>query len=194
MLLASRHGSRYSGPAVATERPIPRRTVEALLRPEVVVVSDALKAALREVGVDVEHLEPSYTVAAVRAAMDLVRRECCPGLDDAAGFRALGRRFVLGFKQTPVGWIFTAMAPLFGPDLTMQTLPRYLSSVRDNFPLTVIAEGDRRYRFISHDVAHYPEFIAGCVELVLETCGLTTYEVVCVRRDPGFELEVCWPK
>lgn len=175
------------------EKPIHRRTVEALLRPEVVVPSDALKAALREVGVDVEHLEPAYTVASVRSAMDLIRRASCPELDDPAGFRELGRRFVLGFKQTPVGWIFSAMAPLFGPDLTMQTLPRYLSAVRDNFPLSVIAEGDRRYRFLSHDVAQYPEFIAGCIELVLETCGVKSYEVVCLGRDPGFELEVRWP-
>jgi uncharacterized protein (TIGR02265 family) len=179
---------------VAAEKPIPRRTVEALLRPEVVVASDGLKAGLRELGIDLEHLEPSYAVATMRLAMDLIRAEICPERDAAAGFRELGRRFVLGFKQTPVGWIFTAMAPLFGPDLTMQTLPRYLSSVRDNFPLSVIAEGDRRYRFISHDVAQYPEFIAGCVELVLETCGVPSYEVLCLRRDPGFELEVRWPK
>lgn len=157
-------------------------------------MSDALKVALRDAGLDVEHLEPTYAVATMRAVMDLLRRDICPELDEGAGFRQLGRRFVLGFKQTPVGWIFTAMAPLFGPDLTMQTLPRYLSSVRDNFPLSVIAEGDRRYRFISHDVAQYPEFIAGCVELVLETCGLAAYEVVCLRREPGFELEVSWPK
>lgn len=173
---------------------IPRRTVEALLRPEVVSATPELLERLRAVGVDPEHLEPKYSVTQLRGVLDAIRLQVLPERPVEEGYRELGRRFVLGFKQTPVGWIFSAMAPLFGPDLTMQTLPRYLSSVRDDFPISVIAEGDHRYRFMYREAAQYPGFIAGCVEVVLETCGVTSYEVTWLPRDPGFELLVRWPK
>ncbi|MFZ5439970.1 MAG: DUF2378 family protein [Myxococcota bacterium] len=174
--------------------PIPRRTLEALLRPEIVSVTPELEAELKALGIDVSSWAPKYTVRQLRQAMELVRAHTLSELPVERGYRELGRRFVLAFKQTPVGWIFSAMAPLFGPDLTMQTLPRYLSSVRDDFPISVIAEKDHRYRFIYRDETQYPDFIAGSVEVVLETCGLTTYEVRWEPQPPGFELVVSWSK
>ncbi len=172
---------------------IPRRTFEALLRPEVVALEGPLVAELAALGIDVGALAPWSSVAALRDAIDAVRRAACGerGVDE--GFREVGRRFVQGFKRTTVGWIFSTMAPAFGPDLTMQSMPRYLTSVRAAFPVTVVAEGDQRYRFLCPDPDINAFFMAGSVEVTLETCGVHDGRVQVVLKDVGFELEVRWP-
>lgn len=175
-------------------RPVARRTIEALLRPEVLALTDAVRADLLREGVDVERLEPAYSLRAMRGVFDVVRRHACPELEEAAGYREVGRRFVRGFKQTPIGWIFSRMAPAFGPHLTIETLPRYLSTVRREFPVSVVTEGDARYRLLCPDPGTQGHFMAGAIEGVLETCGVAAYSVQVVPRPQGFELEITWPR
>lgn len=172
---------------------VPRRTVEALFRPEGVAVTPALKDELFAAGVDLERLAPSYPLPVVRLAFDIARRHACPELPVADGFRAVGRAFVAGFKQTPIGWVFRSMAPVFGPDRTIQTLPRYLSAVRDDMPLQITAVGERRYELSSGDTSANPHFLAGCLEAVLDTCGAKDFTVeVSASNADGFTIDIRW--
>lgn len=172
---------------------VPRRTFEALFRPEGIAVTPGLKAELFAAGLDLEHLSPSYPLALLRLAFDVARRHAFPALPGPEGFRAVGRAFVAGFKQTPIGWVFRSMAPVFGPDRTLQTLPRYLSAVRDDMPLQITAVGERRYELSSRDANANPHFLAGCLEAVLETCGATSFSVeVAAESADGFTLDIRW--
>lgn len=171
---------------------VPRRTFEALLRPEVVTSTPALRADLLQAGLDPEHLAASYALPTLRAVLEAIRRHECGTLGVDDGYREVGRRFVQGFKQTPVGWIFNTMAPLFGPARTLQQLPRHLSSVREEFPVTVVTEGETRYRLICLDPDARAHFVAGCLEGVLLTCGVTGATVTVLQQAQGFELEVSW--
>lgn len=172
---------------------VPKRTFEAMLRPEVVTLTPELKAALRERGVDPDHLEPTFELPTLRAVLELVRQQECGALAIEDGQREIGRRFVQGFKQTAIGWIFGRMAPFFGPVRTLQQLPRYLTSVREEFPVTVATEGDTRYRLICLDPDAGAHFMAGCIEGVLETAGLLEPPTVkVVPMEQGFELEISW--
>ena len=172
---------------------VPRRTFEALFRPEGIAVTPALKAELFAAGLDLEHLSPSYPLALLRLAFDVARRHAFPALPEPEGHRAVGRAFVAGFKQTPIGWVFRAMAPAFGPDRTIQTLPRYLSAVRDDMPLQIIAVGERRYQMVSADPDANPHFLAGCLESVLQTCGASSWAVEVVAEGPdGYGIDIRW--
>lgn len=171
---------------------VPRRTFEALLRPEVVALTPAFRAAVLKLGVDPEQLASSYELPTLRAVTDCIRRHECAGLGVDDGYREVGRRFVQGFKQTPIGWIFSTMAPLFGPARTLQQLPRYLTSVREEFPVTVLTEGETRYRLICLDADAMAHFMAGCIEGVLLTCGVSTSTVTVLPQAQGFELEISW--
>ena len=171
---------------------VPRRTFEALLRPEVLELTPALEASFLAVGVDPRRLKESYELPTLRVVIDLIRQQECAALSVDDGLREVGRRFVKGFKQTPIGWIFNTMAPFFGPARTMQQLPRYLTSVREEFPLTVLTEGETRFRLICLDVDAKAAFMAGCIEGVLETCGVTGGTVTARPMDQGFELEISW--
>lgn len=172
---------------------IPRRTFEALFHPTTVQRDAALDAGLREVGVDLAHLEASYSLKALRAAQEVLRLHAFSALPVDEGYRAVGRAFVAGFRHTPVGWVFRSMAPMFGADRTIQTMPRYLSSVREDMPLVVAVTGERRYQMTCADPGANPHFLAGCLEVVLETCGVTGGAVAVARAgDDGFTLEVSW--
>jgi uncharacterized protein (TIGR02265 family) len=171
---------------------VPRRTFEALLRPEVVTLSDTARAELRAAGVEAGQLEASYDLPTLRRVMDTIRRLECGARPEDDGFREVGRRFVQGFKQTPIGWIFNTMAPLFGPVRTLQQLPNYLSSVREEFPVTVVTEGETRFRLICLDPDAQPHFMAGCIEGLLATSGVARAAVGVLVQPRGFELEISW--
>jgi uncharacterized protein (TIGR02265 family) len=180
-----------AGPAVL--QTVPRRTFEALFRPEGIPVTEPLRLELRSVGIDLEALQAAYPLTVLRQAMDVARRHAFPDLSEADGLRAVGRRFVAGFKQTPIGWVFRTMAPIFGADRTIQTLPRYMASVREDMPLEIVATGERRYDLSSADGTGRPDFMAGCLEAVLETCGVTRSVVTVTRASPdGFAIDIAW--
>lgn len=171
----------------------PRRTFEALFRPEGVPVTEALARDLLALGVDLTALAPSYPLAVLRRCFDVARRHAFGSLPEADGFRALGRAFVAGFKQTPIGWVFRSMAPVFGPDRTIQTLPRYLTSVRSDVPLEVVAVGERHYHLTSGDVDANPHFLAGCLEAVLEAAGAQGGQVVVTQAErDGYTIDLVW--
>jgi uncharacterized protein (TIGR02265 family) len=181
------------GVAPGVVQTVPRRTFEALFRPEGIPVTEPLRVELLAVGIDLRALQPSYALPVLRQAMDVARRHAFPELPEADGLRAVGRRFVAGFKQTPIGWVFRTMAPIFGADRTIQTLPRYMSSVREDMPLDIVATGERRYHLSSGDGGGRPDFMAGCLEAVLETCGVTTFAVtVTSARPDGFAIDIAW--
>jgi len=171
---------------------VPRRTFEALLRPEVAELTPALEASLQSLGLDPRHLADHYDLPTLRAVTELIRQQECAALSFDDGLREVGRRFVKGFKQTPIGWIFNTMAPFFGPARTLQQLPRYLTSVREEFPLTVVTEGETRFRLICLDAEAMGAFMAGCIEGVLDTCGVSGALVHLRQMDQGFELEISW--
>lgn len=179
-------------PPSATQQ-VPRRTFEALFRAEGIEPTAPLKEALRAIGLDLDALQASYPLPVLRLAFDVARRHAFAQVPEAEGFRAVGRAFVRGFKQTPIGWVFRSMAPVFGPDRTIQTLPRYMGSVREDLPLEIIAVGERRYQLSSPDGGANPHFLAGCLESVLETCGAEggVVEVTSATAD-GFSLEIRW--
>lgn len=180
------------GPPDAVQT-IPRRTVEALFQPEGLRVTEAMRVELLALGVDVQGLSASYPLPAFRQLLEVARRHAFAQLPEADGFRAVGRRWVAGFKQTLIGWVFRTMAPVFGTDRTIQTLPRYLSSVREDLPMVVVATGENAYQLSSTDGTANPHFIAGCLEAVLETCGQPSFRVAVTAAGPdGFVIELSW--
>ncbi|MEW5743539.1 MAG: DUF2378 family protein [Myxococcota bacterium] len=172
---------------------IPRRTVEALFHAEGIALTEPMRIELLALGVDLQALGPSYPLPLFRKLLDVARRHAFADVPEAAGFRAVGRKWVAGFKHTPIGWVFRAMAPVFGADRTIQTLPRYLSSVREDMPLAVVATGERRYQLTSPDASANVHFLAGCLEAVLETCGSATGQVAVTSTGPeGFVIDISW--
>lgn len=169
---------------------VARRVVEALFAEEAIELDGALREKLAAIGLKTEVLEPEYPLALLRQTVDVVRRHVWPALPPADGFREVGRRWVRGFKHTPIGWLFRTMAPIFGPDRTLQTLPRYLTTVRKDMPLRVYPEAANRYRLVCADLDANPHFLAGCIEVLLETAGAGSSTVEVKAGADGFELEV----
>src|SRR5574340_1663171 len=134
------------------QQDVPRRVFDSLfgvaggLPPE-----GALREELRAVGFDPLVRADAYPLRTWRAAIDVARRHAYPQLPKAEGERTLARRFVDGFTRTPVGFVLKAVAPVFGLDRTLQSLPHYVRTVRSFMRLTVAQEGPGNYRILFDD-------------------------------------------
>jgi uncharacterized protein (TIGR02265 family) len=114
--------------ADVSQRLIFAQAVEGLfLRGLVGRLTPALKAQLREVGVDVERpLLPAYPWAVWARGVGVVAAALHPGEPDEVGWRLIGERMVDGYRETLVGGAMFGMLRVLGPR-------RMVGRTRQNF-------------------------------------------------------------
>lgn len=151
-----------------------------------------MSAELLQAGYDLRQPSEAYSVEIWRRVIEVVRRHVVPSLDPAAGARELGRRFVAGFATTTIGSVFRRVAPLFGVDRTLLSVPRYLYLIRRTMRVTMQAEGVGRYRLIAFDSGPNAEFVAGCMLGLLELFSIQGRTQVVAETPSSFEVEITW--
>lgn len=114
--------------ADVSQRLIFAQAVEGLfLRGLAGQLTPALKAQLREVGVDVERpLLPAYPWAVWTRCVGAAAAALHPGEPDVVGWRLIGERMVDGYRETLVGGAMFGMLRLLGPR-------RMVGRTRQNF-------------------------------------------------------------
>lgn len=171
---------------------VPARVFEGLFLGGELLPNDALAAELARLGYRPGNDREAYPAQTWRQALEVARRHAYPQLSEAEGFRALGRRFAAGFGKTVVGRVFRAVAPLFGVDRTLLSVPRYLHTVRRRMSVEVHAVGANRYRLVAIDRHPHPDFIAGCMLGILDVFSLEGTAVIVASEPQRFELEISW--
>lgn len=174
------------------EDDVPARVFEGMFLGAGLLPHDALATELATLGYMPGQPRESYSAKTWRDALSCARRHVYPELSDVEGFRALGRRFAEGFGKTVVGRVFRAVAPLFGVDRTLLSVPRYLHAVRRRMDLEMHALGVNRYRLVARDPHPNVEFIAGCMLGILEVFSLAGTAVVTTVDAERFEIEISW--
>ena len=171
---------------------VPARVFDGMFVGGALLPDEALATTLKDIGYDPEAPRKTYSARVWRAALEVARRHVYPTRPDAEGFRALGRRFADGFGKTLVGKVFRSVAPLFGVDRTILSVPRYLHVVRRKMDLSMHAVGVNRYRLIASDPYPNPEFIAGCMLGILDVFSIEGTAAVLLNEPPRFEIEFSW--
>ncbi|MEW5740605.1 MAG: DUF2378 family protein [Myxococcota bacterium] len=178
------------------EHDVTPRVFDGLFHGEWAALREVLKAELCAAGYDAATPRPGWPVGVWRAVLDVVRRHALADLPEADGLRELGRRFAKGFGQTPVGWVFTAVAPLIGPERALFAVPRYLHTARKHMKVTVDVLGEGHARLTALDDewprAEPPDFLAGCIEAVLLAAGVAPRVAVSTFTGGRLELDVRW--
>jgi len=181
---------------VTRDHDVARRAFEGLFHGDAKSLRDELRGELVSSGYDAAESRDGWPVQTWRRVLELVRQRSCPKLSQSEGFRDLGRRFARGFGETPVGWVFTAVAPLLGPERALMAVPKYLHVVRKNLAVELHAVDARRFQFIAKDAlfseAEPPDFLAGCLEQVLIATGETPRVKVASFDGVRLELDVAW--
>lgn len=149
-------------------------------------------AALRAVRVDVAKLLPHYPVEVWQEAMAVARQHFHPGQSRAQADWQLGRAFARGFMETLVGRVIAVTMPMLGPARLVERLPRHLATGRADMRATVEATGESARRVRIEALHPMPDFMAGCIEVMMERTRVKPHVEVVERAPTAYVLNVRW--
>lgn len=179
-----------------------RRAFGARLTPQVA-------EQLRAIGINFDKLQAAYPVGAWFKALEIAATALASGLPLEARFRAVGRMFILGYVETPMGFAVATACKVIGVKRTMLRMGRNFSTAsnymevegRDVGPKEVQLRcfvKDGAYSEALHDergAAALAGYRQGVLEGVLEVLKVPgTVEVMSgdvARHD--FTFRVTWP-
>lgn len=191
-----------SGGWTANSARFPRRQVGLLgrhrgtVRPRLSgkLDGDTLKA-LRELGMDLEHLQPGYSASLWLSAVQLVIQRALTDRPELDAYRYLGERSVLGLEVTMMGRAMAALAKLVGPRRMLLRLPHSIRSA-DNFSACTVEErGPGCFEVKIQPTMLPPEFWHGVLDAAVTIAGGKQIRVRTLESQPAQELarfEVKW--
>jgi uncharacterized protein (TIGR02265 family) len=168
---------------------VPLRVFEGLFVGAELHPTGAFADALVRCGYDANAPRKAYPAVVWRDAIEVARRHVHPSIPVADGLRALGRAFAAGFGKTVIGRVFRTVAPLFGLERTILSLPRYLHTVRRHMQVEVALEGDV-FRLTAVDPYPNPDFIAGCMLGIVDIFERDAEVTITAREAERFELQL----
>lgn len=154
-------------------------------------VTGPLEQSMRERGFDRRVPQPRYEAKVLEDCLDLARVAHLGNLGDEEGMRELGRRFVVGFRDTLVGTVLTAALPLLGPRRMLAQVPKRLVRVRKDLELELESnEGDVLVLRGKDPRPRLGAFFAGVIEQGLEVAGAKGHAIRVEPRPDGYRLHV----
>ena len=150
--------------------------------------------ALRGIGVHLDKLEPEYPLELWQAALQLIGQRCFPALAPEQAQFELGRALGRGYKDTLLGRVVAAAAPMLGPARVLQRLPGVVNSSRRGRGIEAKIEelGPRERRMVIVADKPMPDFYAGLFHEALATARVTPTVEVAERGHDGFTLAIRW--
>lgn len=148
-------------------------------------------ARLRELGLDLGRpLRPAYPMPVVEAALAAVAQSLSPGRPAADAHRELGRRVVLGFRETWRGRALVHAGRVLGPARVLEKLRTQPRSA--TVPIEILSAGRNDAELESRLVLAHPEFLVGGFEAVLEVLHGRGGKVELLDRGAPTRLKLTW--
>jgi uncharacterized protein (TIGR02265 family) len=116
---------------------------------------------LRTEGLNLDRLEPEYSLELYHRALDLARDHYFPQLSPSDGDIELGRRFIQGYQRTLVGSILIATLSKLPPEQILDRFPRHLGVARTDSTADVERLGPRSSRVYYRAARPRPYVVAG---------------------------------
>lgn len=178
-----------------SERVVFQPTVQSLfsrLPPQ--AVSPGLKAALKQVGLDLDQpLQVAYPMAMWVQILQVTSHWVFPGENADVAHRKLGQRLIEGYVETAIGSAVFAFLKLIGP---RRTLDRTAKAFRNgnNFCESKLRElAPNRFEVWINEVGTHPTFLAGVLQAGLTTAGARGVAVEVLQVDAeGMTYLVSW--
>lgn len=132
-----------------------------------------------------------YEATVLLACLAVARRHVYPALDEREAQRALGRRFVDGFRETILGRVVTTALPLLGPARFLPKLPSRFAAVRRDARVDVKMTGPASAELAFVDPVPLGEFFAGVLDGALRLAR-TSPRVTLHPAPGGYVVGLSW--
>ncbi|MBL8921097.1 MAG: DUF2378 family protein [Myxococcaceae bacterium] len=155
-------------------------------------LTPALRSRLRELGVDLDHLEPAYPQATMTKAIGVVVDELFADRTREGGLRELGHVFMRGYAETFIGAAMVQIMKVIGPRRTLERMQRNFRNGTNFIETKFEAVGEREATLWFNDVSGMPAFYAGILEEGGRMTGANATVAVESATDASCTFRVSW--
>lgn len=155
-------------------------------------MTPTLRSKLRDLGIDLDRLEPAYSQATMAKAVDVVATELYAGRSRDEGLRELGRVFMRGYAETFIGAAMVQIMRVIGPRRTLERMQRNFRNGTNFIETKFEAVGEREATLWFNDVSGMPAFYAGILEEGGRMTGANATVAVESATDASCTFRVSW--
>lgn len=137
------------------------QAIEALVKALRERITPEFKAEARRMGVDLDKLQTAYSLNVWSAFLRALSVHAVPGAADADRYRELGRIFMRGFVETPLGIAALALAKLIGPRRALERMGRNFKQATNYLEAEFTEVGPREVRLRTFTA---PQYLARTVD------------------------------
>lgn len=178
--------------------------IEALARSLKGKLTPELRAAIKSKGIDLDKLQPAYSMNTWVELVRLCGNQLLPHVPQSERYQELGRTFMLGFIETPLGLAALTIAKVIGVKRTLQRMGRNFKQATNSLEAEVTELGPKAVRIRTFTAERYlprsadrstlvTEYRKGLLEQTLVLIGaqgtVTIEEHHPERQDVTFRIE-----
>jgi uncharacterized protein (TIGR02265 family) len=130
-----------------------------------------LRGELKNLGLDLEHLEASYSTRLLDDCLELVADRVLADLPHDEAMRELGRLQVRGFVHSPIGGAVFLMARLLTREQLLTRLMRLWRSANNFVRIELHPQTPQAWELALDHVGRHPQMMTGLLEELLENAG-----------------------
>ncbi|MBM7117775.1 DUF2378 family protein [Archangium primigenium] len=169
-------------------------TMESLLRVLGQPLLPEHVAGLMALGVNPRRLEPAFPVAVYIRVLDFIGQQLWPGLSREEAAFAVGRAFMVAYRQTLMGKAVFSITRVIGPHRALDRMSRNFRSANNYTETRLTPLGPNRYAlWFNH--ATNTGFFRGLLTEALEGIGVRGLSVTLMDsggQEPGATFLVSW--
>ncbi|MBI5545876.1 MAG: DUF2378 family protein [Deltaproteobacteria bacterium] len=146
-------------------------------------IDEGMRARLRELGVDVDRLEPAYPFATWMKAVALAASMVYPEKPPPEAQQLLGRAVIEGYRATLIGRTLLRFLKVMGPRTAVSTATNAFKT-GNNYTETRLRElGPTSVELWMNEVGPFPEFTQGILAAGVEASGARGVKISYSKHD-----------
>ncbi len=141
-----------------------------------------IRTRLRELGIDLDVLKPSYPLAIYERGLKMAAALAYPELAEAVAMRRIGCQAIKHYEETTIGRMMVKLCRLLGPHRVLERAKTQFRAVANHLECTTTKVGPCAYDFWINGVGERVPYFEGVVSTMLELSGAKNVLVKETRR------------
>lgn len=159
--------------------------IEALAKALKGRITPELRAAIKGRGIDLDRLQPAYSMNMWVEMVRLCAQHLLPELPESERYSALGHLFIQGFIETPLGLATFAIAKVIGVKRTLLRMGRNFKQATNYIEADIVDVGPKEVRIRTYTADRYLARITDRSELISEYRRGLLEEILVILNTEG---------